>query len=72
MSKWHETRVKHYIWDELIMYAKTGWERVLKQIKISEFLKLGMLQGFDKMWGAWNVLCRRHNLHVEWNWKKYN
>jgi hypothetical protein len=59
-------------WDELIMYAKTAWERVLKQIKISKFSAVSMLQGFDKTWGAKNVLCRRHNLHIEWNLKKFN
>jgi hypothetical protein len=21
-------------------------------------------------WGARNVLCRRHNSHIEWNWKR--
>jgi hypothetical protein len=31
-----------------------------------------MLQGFNNTWGATNVLCRRHNLHIEWNWKKNN
>ena len=71
-EQWHETRVKHRIWDELILYAKSAWERVLKQIKISKFLMVGLLQSFDQTWGARNVLCRRHNLHVEWNWKACN
>jgi hypothetical protein len=71
-EQWHETRVKHRIWDELILYAKTTWERVLKNIKISAFSAMALLQGFDKTWGARNVLCRRHNLYIEWNWKKCN
>jgi hypothetical protein len=71
-KQWHETRVKHHIWDELILYAKVAWERVLKHIKISAFSALALLQGFDNTWGARNVLCRRHNLHIEWNWKKCN
>ena len=45
---------------------------MLKQIKISAFSAVALLQGFDKTWGARNVLCRRHNLHIEWNWKKSN
>ena len=68
-KQWHETRVKHHIWDEHILYAKTAWERVLK---ISAFSAMGLLQGLDKTWGTRNVLCRRHNLHIEWNWKKCN
>ena len=71
-EQWHETRLKHHVWDELILYAKTAWEWVLKNIKISAFSALALLQGFDKTWGARNVLCRRNNLHIEWNWKKSN
>lgn len=66
---WHESKVKHRIWGELIIYAKAAWERVLKQIKINIVSVAAMLQGFDKMWGARNVLCRT-NLHIEWNWKR--
>ena len=29
-----------------------------------------MSQGFDKTWGARNVLCRRNNLQIKWNWKR--
>jgi hypothetical protein len=67
---WHESKVKHRIWDELIIYAKAAWERVIKHIKISSFSTVAMLQGFDQTWGARNVLCRRNNLHIEWNWKR--
>ena len=58
------------IWDELIIYAKVVWERVIKHIKISCFSATAMLQGFDKTWGARNVLCRRNNLHISWIWKR--
>ena len=71
-EQWHETRVKHHIWDERILYANVTWERFLKHIKTSAFSVLGLLQGFDNTWGARNVLCRRHNLHIERNWKKCN
>ena len=57
---WHELKVKQCIWDELIIYAKAAWERVLAQIKISSFSTMAMLQGFDKTWGARHVPCRRN------------
>ena len=69
---WHECKVKMRIWDELIVYGIAAWKRVVEQIKISRFSALAMLQGSDQTWGARNVLCRRHNMHVEWNWKKHS
>ena len=69
-KQWHESKVKHRIWDELIMYAKAAWKQVIKQIKISSFSAMALLQGFDKMWGDRNILCRRKNLHIEWDWKQ--
>ena len=44
--------------DELIIYAKAAWERVLEQIKISSFSTMAMLQGFNKTWDTRHVLCR--------------
>lgn len=55
---------KHQIWNELIIYAKSVWKRVMAQIKISSFLAEAMLKAFDKTWGARNVLCRHHNLRI--------
>ena len=69
-EQWHESKVKHMIWDELITYAKAAWEQVIKHIKISSFSATAMIQGFDQTWGARNVLCRRNNLHIVWNWKR--
>ena len=46
------------------------WLGVIEQIKISSFLVMAMLQGFDKTWETRHVLCRRHNLYIEWNWKR--
>jgi hypothetical protein len=69
-QQWHESKIKHRIWDELIMYAKVAWKWMIKQIKISSFSIVALLQGFDKTWGARNVHCRRNNLHIEWNWKQ--
>lgn len=37
-DQWHETKVKYLIWDDLIMYTKIAWERVVKYVKISTFL----------------------------------
>ena len=64
-EQWHEAKVEHQIWDELIMYAREAWKKVLKQIKVSSFSAVAMLQGFDKTWGARNVLCRLHKLHID-------
>ena len=69
-AQWHESKIKHYILDELIIYAKSAWKRAMTQIKNSSFYAMAMLQGVDKTWGARNVLCRRHNLHIELNWKR--
>jgi hypothetical protein len=54
-EQWHESKVKHWIWDDLIVYVKAAWNRVIEQIKISSFSAAAMLQGFDKTWGARNV-----------------
>ena len=32
---------------------------------------MAILLGFDQIWWARNVLCRRHNLHIEWNWRRW-
>jgi hypothetical protein len=34
---WHESKVKHLVWDDLVIYTKAAWERVVKQVKISIF-----------------------------------
>jgi hypothetical protein len=44
----HESKVKHRIWDELVIFAKEAWERVFEQININSFSATAMLQGFDK------------------------
>ena len=69
-EQWHESKVKCCIWDELIMYAKTAWKRVLKQIKINNFSTKAMLDGFNQAWGTRDVICRRNNLNIKWNWKE--
>ena len=39
----HVSKVKHRIWDELIIYAKAAWNWVVKQIKVSSFSADAML-----------------------------
>lgn len=29
-----------------------------------------LFKGFDKIWGARNVRCRRYDLRTTWNWKR--
>ena len=60
----HESKVKHQIWDELIVYAKAAWKHAIKHIKISSFSAKAMLHRCDQTWGARNVLCRRNNLSI--------
>ena len=69
-EQWHETKVKHRIWEELIYYAMAAWKRVLEDIKTCRFSEVAIFLGFDKTWGARNVLCKRDNLHIEWNWRR--
>ena len=46
------------------------WERVLEQVKKKSYLTETLVRGFDKTWGDRQVLCRRHDLHITWNWKR--
>ena len=57
--------MKHRIWEELIFYAMSAWERVKKLIKTSRFSALAIIQGFDKTWRAMGFFCRRNGLNVE-------
>ena len=66
-EQWQASKIKQIIWDGLIIYAKAAWNRMLETIKINSFPTVAMIQGFDKTWGARAVLCRRRNLHMEWN-----
>ena len=70
-EQWQESKVKSRIWEELLMHAHTAWQRVLKLIKLSRFLARAILHGFDSTWGARQVLCQRHLLVIEWNWRRY-
>ena len=65
LEQWHVSKVSRRIWDDLIIYAKMAWSRVLELIKISSFSAAALLQGFDKSWGARNVLCKRHTHRME-------
>lgn len=31
----HEFKVKHHIWNNLILYTEVAWERVIKYVKIN-------------------------------------
>ena len=62
--------MKHLIWDGLIIYAKVAWARVARFVEISVYLTKALLKGFDKTWGARNVLCRRDIMNIMWNWKQ--
>jgi hypothetical protein len=36
---WHESNLKHLIWDELIMHSIVAWARVVKFVEIGSFLE---------------------------------
>ena len=63
-EQWHKFKVEPFIWDDLIMYAKASWERVVKQVKISIFLGEVVLQGFDQACGVLTSFVEDEN-HLE-------
>ena len=46
------------------------WHGSREQIKKCSLSAMTLLHGFDKTWGDRQVLCRRHNVHITWNWKR--
>ena len=36
-EQWHESEVKHLICDDLVMYAKVAWARIVKYVEISAY-----------------------------------
>ena len=69
-EQWHESKVKHIIWDDLDMYAKVARERFIKFVKICVYSTAALLKDLDQTSRARNVLCRRTNLHIIWKWKR--
>ena len=69
-EQWHETKVKHQIWEETYLLCHGGLEAGFRRYQDCRFSEVAILLGFDKTWGARNVLCKRHNLHIEWNWRR--
>ena len=57
-EQWLESKMKHLIWDDLIMYVKATWARVVKFVKISTYLVKALLKGFDQTWSYKNIHCR--------------
>ena len=54
-EQWHESKMKHLIWDNLIMYAKMAWERVVNLLRLAstwpkpsfkDLIKLGEIGTF--------------------------
>lgn len=70
LTKSNEFKVKYLTWNDLIMFAKVVLGRVVKYVKTSTFLAKALLEGFDQIWGARSVPCRRVNMEITWNWKR--
>ena len=45
-EQWHKSKVKQRIWDKVIIYFTTAWNRVIEQIK---FFTVDMLQSLTKL-----------------------
>lgn len=43
-----ESKMKHLIWDDLVMYAKVAWIRMVKFAEINVYLSEALLKGFDE------------------------
>ena len=65
-EQWHESKMKQVIWDDLIVYTKVAWARVVKLIEISIY-STELLKGIDDSWGARNVLCKQNQVQSSWN-----
>jgi hypothetical protein len=66
-EQWHESKSKHLVWDDLIIYAKVGWERLIKYVMINTYSSKALFTSFDETWGARNVLCGRDQMKITWN-----
>ena len=42
-EQWHKSKIKHLVWNDLIMYTKAAWERVVKYV----FLGKALFPSFD-------------------------
>ena len=63
-EQWHVSKVKHLIWDNLVMDAKIVWARVVKFVKICAYLAKPLPKGSTKTWGARKVLYRWDKMRV--------
>lgn len=50
-EEWHEFKLIHLIWDDLIMYVKVAWTHMVKLIDISVDSYEGFLRNFDDLGG---------------------
>ena len=48
-NKWYKSKVKHLIWNDLILYAKVAWERMFKYVKIVPFWLIPSLKASTKL-----------------------
>jgi hypothetical protein len=49
-EQWHESNMKHLIWDNLIMYSKVAWAMMVEFVEISVYSSIALLKGFDATW----------------------
>ena len=62
LERWHKSKSKHLIWDNLISYAKVAWAKVVKYVKVSTYPTKALLKGFNQTWDNRHVLCRHDKL----------
>ena len=63
-EQWHESKMKHLIWDDLTMYAKVAWARVAKFVEINTYLAKALSKSSMKLGGARNVLSRQDRMKI--------
>lgn len=48
-EQWREIKGKYLMWDDLIMYAKIAWVRVIRLVKISAYSAEALLKALSKL-----------------------
>lgn len=64
-EQWHESKIKHLIWDNLILYAKVAWDRVVKFVKISPYSAKPFSKALMKLGGLGMCFVDGLENHVE-------
>jgi hypothetical protein len=56
-KKWHEAKLRKFMWEGLIDYETFQWQHVLQQIQKNPNNDNTILGAFDMVWGSHHVIC---------------